>query len=554
VSAKKPNIEQIRKYLNGELDARAMFKLERQAHNDPFLWDVLKGMESSGEDHRSNLDGIDQLIKQRVAQDRKRVVPMWKLIPVAASLLIALGIGGWYISHRQQQAVVVITAPKITHPDKVKIESDDTVKSIIVASKPPMIAQLEPAKIKHTKVLPAPANVSSQREDTTEYKAMDYKVAANNYHQPLLNNTADSKLSMDKTNAAASGYLNEERLKVTDTAFNNALMGRVAGLQIKNGRPGSNNNIVIRGNNSLNTNPPLYVVDGVPVDNYKVGTIKPDDIKSINILKDTASMAIYGSRAANGVVVINTKKPLLAKEVEVIGYGTQKRTTVMGAVSSIAAPAVKKQDTTVTALQGVLRSVDIRKGKALAQQTVSGKVTDKNGLPIPGAAVIADGTKTATQTDVNGKFTITLPENNKLLDIAFIGFERQQVKVKSRDSLKITLAENSQALSEVVVVGYGAKKNDEDVAIEDARPANGWSAYHKYLKDGAKISDGTTGVVKLEFTVNGRGKIGDIKVIKGLNGELNKKAIDLVQNGPAWIGESDRKPQTIKLRIKFRKP
>lgn len=87
------------------------------------------------------------------------------------------------------------------------------------------------------------------------------------------------------------------------------MQGMAAGLQISqaNGQPGASPTIRVRGTTSLNgSNSPLYVVDGVPVDN--VDYLSSDDIDNIQILKDASSAAIYGSRAANGVVIINTKQ------------------------------------------------------------------------------------------------------------------------------------------------------------------------------------------------------------------------------------------------------
>ena len=87
------------------------------------------------------------------------------------------------------------------------------------------------------------------------------------------------------------------------------MQGKAAGLQISqaNGQPGSAPTIRVRGTTSLNgSNAPLYVVDGVPVDN--IDFLAADDIDNMQVLKDASSAAIYGSRAANGVIIINTKQ------------------------------------------------------------------------------------------------------------------------------------------------------------------------------------------------------------------------------------------------------
>jgi len=96
------------------------------------------------------------------------------------------------------------------------------------------------------------------------------------------------------------------------------IQGKTAGVQIttNGGAPGSGSVIRIRGGASLNaSNDPLIVIDGVPVDNNEIkgaanplALINPSDIESFNILKDASATAIYGSRAANGVIIITTKK------------------------------------------------------------------------------------------------------------------------------------------------------------------------------------------------------------------------------------------------------
>jgi TonB-linked SusC/RagA family outer membrane protein len=89
-----------------------------------------------------------------------------------------------------------------------------------------------------------------------------------------------------------------------------ALQGRAAGVEVvnSNGAPGSNTEVRIRGLGSINGSPVLYVVDGMPLDGSAVNAIAPQDIASIDILKDASAAAIYGARAAGGVILITTKR------------------------------------------------------------------------------------------------------------------------------------------------------------------------------------------------------------------------------------------------------
>ena len=105
------------------------------------------------------------------------------------------------------------------------------------------------------------------------------------------------------------------------SSVDRALQGKVAGLQsvASSGQPGASQAILIRGASSITaSNAPLWVVDGVPINagdasrlqttGNLLSTLNPNDIESISVLKDAASQSIYGSRAANGVIVVTTKK------------------------------------------------------------------------------------------------------------------------------------------------------------------------------------------------------------------------------------------------------
>lgn len=110
----------------------------------------------------------------------------------------------------------------------------------------------------------------------------------------------------------------DEVLKAPVGTFAEALAGRVAGVKVNadDGQPGGGINIVIRGAGSLTqSTSPLYVIDGFPVENPDPASINPEEIESMTILKDASSTAIYGSRAANGVILIQTKRGNVGRPV-----------------------------------------------------------------------------------------------------------------------------------------------------------------------------------------------------------------------------------------------
>ena len=116
-----------------------------------------------------------------------------------------------------------------------------------------------------------------------------------------------NKTTRDKLTTAVSTVKAEELSEVPAATINDALEGRSSGVRVaSNGSPGENKPVIIRGVSTFGDSTPLYVVDGVFVDN--ISQISPEAIQSVDILKDAAATAVYGSRGSNGVIIVTTKK------------------------------------------------------------------------------------------------------------------------------------------------------------------------------------------------------------------------------------------------------
>ena len=161
--------------------------------------------------------------------------------------------------------------------------------------------------------------------------------------------------------------------------FGQAMYGRIAGVRVLNasGRPGESSRIQIRGINSLSGGTaPLIVIDGIPLPSFDLNTINSTDIKSIEILKDAASAAIYGSRGANGVVLVTTKS----------GQAGETNVTVNYSYSS----------------QKIMRKVDMMNGAQYAQAAIDGA---QNGW------IDSGGDPNAPNTiEARGQYKYTWPE------------------------------------------------------------------------------------------------------------------------------------------------
>jgi TonB-linked SusC/RagA family outer membrane protein len=138
------------------------------------------------------------------------------------------------------------------------------------------------------------------------------------------------RVTRKKTTAAISSISGKEIENLPSSSFDQLMQGRLSGVNVQNfsGEPGARPTVSVRGNSLVSrdydqnsvVNSPLYVVDGVPQPNEEyagpglstgmnyLGGVNPNDIESIDVLKDASAAAIYGSRAANGVILITTKK------------------------------------------------------------------------------------------------------------------------------------------------------------------------------------------------------------------------------------------------------
>ena len=143
----------------------------------------------------------------------------------------------------------------------------------------------------------------------SEMVTVSMRVAQKNLQEVVITGyTMQNKRQVAGSIAKVSG--DEIKLQPVGS-FDKALQGKVPGLlsQSQTGQPGAAAVVTIRGKGSINgTNTPLYIVDGIQVNAADFASVNPGDIESYNVLKDASSTAIYGSRGANGVIVITTKK------------------------------------------------------------------------------------------------------------------------------------------------------------------------------------------------------------------------------------------------------
>lgn len=243
-----------------------------------------------------------------------------------------------------------------------------------------------------------------------------------------------------------------------------------------------------------------------------------------------------------------------------------------------AVPMMEEVSEETAALQEVVATMDtsesesdkkmkLAKVAAVLPQNnmIKGRVTDKKGEPIIGASVAYKGTNIGTITNMNGEFSLVKKDDKKRLTAQFIGYDPVEIRVDTSRTMLIAMNENQQALNEVVVVGYGAKKKKKSVTAgtvvkgdEQAnkditpQPIIGKRNYQKYLKENlVRPTDEKCAQVKgkviLTFLVNKEGRPFYIKVKESLCESADKEAIRLIQEGPDWVYGN----KLVEVTVKF---
>ncbi len=130
------------------------------------------------------------------------------------------------------------------------------------------------------------------------------------------------------------------------------------------------------------------------------------------------------------------------------------------------------------------------------------------------------------------------------------------VKAKPAATPVFDIMGSSSPMEESLIMDFAAKKKMDAKAAtsltsEEARPKAGWNAFQKYMSTVAISPDGKCGDVKLSFTVDANGSINDCKVVTGLSETADKKAVELIKNGPKWVNETETK--SVSVTINFHK-
>ena len=181
-------------------------------------------------------------------------------------------------------------------------------------------------------------------------------------------------------------------------------------------------------------------------------TLQCNDYKLIEIFRQIEDKTIY----------VFAYPDEIRKNEKRFSYNFKNETleNILKDISEEGGIKFKVMETTITAaLNTDLKAESKPKERTVVEVTVTGIVSDENGMALPGVNILVKGTTTGTTTNSEGKYTIAAQDENAILVFSFIGFTSREVPVGSQTTINITLEGDVTQLGEVVVVGYGEKKS-----------------------------------------------------------------------------------------------
>ena len=210
------------------------------------------------------------------------------------------------------------------------------------------------------------------------------------------------------------------------------------------------------------------------------------------------------------------------------------------------------------ALRMAADSNEERKGDASrTARIVRGKVTDaEDGLGLPGAIITVKGTETGTYTDQYGNYSIVVPAGHNGLSFTFIGYITYSTPIDGQPDINARLTPDVKALSEVVVVGYGARK-EKEAAFKPAQPVSGMSGFINTVSQTLSASPyarqlSASGNIRVSFTVQPDGSLSDVKAPGSGCAECEAETVKALQQASRWQPAREdgvAVPQKMKLRI-----
>ena len=474
------SLSDIEKYLKGNMTTLEMNTIEKAALLDPFLADAIDGYNNASlQISHQHLREIEQALlaeneDTKIISINNTKQKQWRIV-ASVAVLLGIGIFSWIVTHNNnvQKNIANNQPATITSKDSA-IHSAITYNTKTDNNKIAGITKQKESEDKNVFLKKTdPTNSKSQTAVKTKIaksKIEDRKLITSIVLAPptisesikdiAYNKKAHSKINIDKT-------IQTRISSDSNNNLNKSLATNTAPLKSENA------NIALRGTN--NNNEPLYIINGII--RKKIPNLDTNNLDTITVLKGPVAIALYGNKAANGIIVISTK--------------------------------------------------------------LRGRVTNVKDEGIAYASVNVDNSGKIITTDRNGLFTINHADTSAMITVSYIGFIPQKSLVKINSNNIIVLKENQTQLKEEVVVGYNAKERLDNPTPENnissnkvTVPVDDWDNFNNYVVK--KMNNPNLyGEVRFRFRVNKKGNIRQVKIINSLfTKPINEQIKNIILQGP----------------------
>lgn len=317
------------------------------SNQDNFFESFKDAARHTEEQRFEGFEAVWQRVEQRLdeQQQPKAVIFPWKrVLSIAAAAIVILMLGIWRYNSSTHQPMIpakdvaIVLPPTPTQPDDT-VDADAILKN----EQQPAPAKQQLAALPQKDLATQNATPGNTGNAIKEQTTLVPNTVTTTVADTLMAAVASAPTAVVNTEldeVVVTGYVAGKKKSMAAAQakqeqqqrreLSQALQGRVAGLNMRSSEaapappafnysaPGAATQVRIRGAASLDSkDQPLYVLNGVPVPDSYVKKINPSEIESIDVLKDSKATAIYGSRAAQGVIIINTKKRSKKEEAQV---------------------------------------------------------------------------------------------------------------------------------------------------------------------------------------------------------------------------------------------
>ncbi|GAA4093908.1 carboxypeptidase-like regulatory domain-containing protein [Mucilaginibacter panaciglaebae] len=488
MSAKRNDISQITNYLKGKLDARAMHEIERAAQDDPFLMDAFEGYEAAGNDIPRDIDDLKQRLDKRVTPRKRRKLLLWRVIPIAASLLLTIGAGLWVIISKPEKPqlahVASNTPPQTNRPvailrhTPVRLSKSASLKK---QKSPKPLSQADSARYMIDTVVNYNATAFNVKKNTTVTDMLkkmstmtidsNGRIAKNNnqFYGARVNGKEFGGGSVQQAikNLPADII---GKIQIVDD-YSDQAPKKPQDVKLNPGMPAFSETMargyIKQKSDPIKTTP--FRIYGAEVRDNPVGNVEEllqGKVANLNIQNNTGAPGLRGSVNIRGLSPAPGTDTILKPVPDRVirGYVYRDRKIANGQSYIITGKEVPDNPVgNVDQLrQGKVARLNIKNNAQSGNNTVmiTGKITDTSGTPVSGVFVVNQH-KIVAQSDAKGAYRAVVNADSAL-QVVSQGFNAQNLRVKpGQTTLDISLIDAPRLLAEVNIRGYVKRTRDQ---------------------------------------------------------------------------------------------